>query len=379
MHILITGGAGFIGTHLSRSLVTEGHEVRVLDNFDPQIHGKNTSLATDLQDSVQLINGDVRDKETFFNALEGMDTVIHYAAATGTGQSMYDIPHYESVNVLGTTNLIDFLVNHADRSGIRKIVMASSRAVYGEGSYKCPEHGTLNPGSRNVEDMQKGIYEPMCPHCSAQLESVPTEETERLSPTSFYGLTKQFQEQLILMYCENVGISGYALRYQNVFGPGQSLKNPYTGILAIFSTLARENNDLSIFEDGMETRDFVYIDDVVNATNLCLRPENEGVEVFNVGSGTSTTVTEIAEQIIKHFDSASKINITGAFRKGDIRHNKADLSRINTALGFMPKWSFAQGIIEFLNWAQVQEKPTIEFERSLKEMKKAGQYFTRAR
>ena len=181
------------------------------------------------------------------------------------------------------------------------------------------------------------------------------------------------------MYCENVGISGYALRYQNVFGPGQSLNNPYTGILAIFSTLARENNDLSIFEDGMETRDFVYIDDVINATNLCLRPENEGVEVFNVGSGMSTTVTEVAEQIIKHFDSASKINITGAFRKGDIRHNKADLSKIDTSLGFMPKWSFAQGIIEFLNWAQTQEKPTIEFERSLKEMKKAGQYFTKAR
>jgi len=292
---------------------------------------------------------------------------------------MYDIPHYESVNVLGTTNLIDFLVNHADRSRIRKIVVASSRAVYGEGSYKCPEHGTLNPGSRNVKDMQKEIYEPMCPHCSVQLESIPTKESERLSPTSFYGLTKQFQEQLILMYCENVGISGYALRYQNVFGPGQSLNNPYTGILAIFSTLARETNDQSIFEDGMETRDFIYIDDVINATKLCLRPENEGVEVFNVGSGTSTSVTEVGEQIIKHFRSKSKINITGAFRKGDIRHSKADLSKIDTSLGFMPKWSFAQGIIEFLNWAQTQEKPTIEFERSLKELKKAGQYFTKAR
>jgi dTDP-L-rhamnose 4-epimerase len=377
MRILITGGAGFIGTHLSRKLIKEGNFVRVLDNFDPQIHKKNKYLAKDLQNKVELITGDVRDKKIFFDSLDGIDTVIHLAAATGTGQSMYDVPHYESVNILGTTHLIDYLVNHPEKSSINKIVVASSRAVYGEGSYNCPKHGTINPGSRIVDDMQQGNFEPFCPKCNVQLTLISTNESERFSPSSFYGLTKQFQEQLILMYCENIGISGYALRFQNVYGPGQSLNNPYTGILAIFSTLAREDNEISIFEDGNETRDFIYIDDVINATYLCLDPKNKDVDVFNVGSGISTSVKEVADKIISHFSSKSKTNINGAFRKGDIRHNKADISKINSALGFVPKWTFKEGLTKFLNWAELQEKPSLEFEKSLNEMKEAGQYFTK--
>ena len=377
MKILITGGAGFIGTHLSRRLLMEGHYVRVFDNFDFQIHGYNNSLALDLNNKVELIKGDVRDKIAFHKALAEIDTVIHLAAATGTGQSMYDIQHYESVNIQGTTNLIDFVVNHSKNSVIKKIIVASSRAVYGEGSYNCPNHGTINPGSRKINDMKNNNFDLYCSYCKSKMDFIPTQEREHFDPISFYGLTKQFQEQLILMYCKNMSISGYALRFQNVYGPGQSLNNPYTGILAIFSSLARDNKEISIFEDGQESRDFVYIDDVVNATLLCLKNINNDIDVFNVGSNESTSVIKVANEIISYFSSNSIIKITGDFRKGDIRHNLADLTTISSNLGYSPKWDFSTGLKEFLKWAKNQPIPNLEFKKSILEMKKSGQFYTK--
>jgi dTDP-L-rhamnose 4-epimerase len=225
---------------------------------------------------------------------------------------------------------------------------------------------------RHTEDMLAGQFEPCCPKCESSCESLPTDEESAIHPSSFYGLTKQVQEQMVLMFAKTLGISAFALRYQNVYGPGQSLKNPYTGILAIFSNQARANQPIYIFEDGNESRDFVYIDDLVEATYRCICAETTGVEALNVGSGQKTTVTEVVQEIVKFFDSASSVSITGNFREGDIRHNIADLTKLKRVLNFEPKWKFSEGVCEFLSWAESQELNASKYEKSLQEMRERG-------
>ncbi len=373
LRILITGGAGFIGSHLARRLIKEHFQVTLLDNFNPQIHGTTKRLSPDLEGRVKLVIGDVRDRTDFFKALENQDVVVHLAAETGTGQSMYEVHRYADVNVCGTAVLIDYLVNHPLHS-VKKIIVASSRAIYGEGKYRCLQHGIIYPGRRQSKDLKNKIYDPLCPICNNPCVAEPTDELTPMSPTSFYGLTKQTQEQIILMFARTLGISGYALRYQNVYGPGQSLKNPYTGILAIFSNQARQGKTIKVFEDGLESRDFVFIDDIVQATMLCIQNSSNNVESLNVGSGIRTKVIDIVKNINKYFGNKSEVVITDAFREGDIRHCYADLTKINKLLGFAPKWNFETGILEFLSWA---EKQTIEenlYLSSLKEMKDKGLY-----
>jgi len=371
MKVLITGGAGFIGTNVARKLLKENCEVTILDNFSPQIHGDNKSLVSDLQGKVLLIVGDVCDKSVFTAALEGQDVVVHLAAETGTGQSMYEIERYEEVNIKGTAVLMDYLVNDKT-SKVKKIVVASSRAIYGEGKYKCAQHGIVYPENRTADNMKKGRFEPLCPICGIDCQMVPTDEISRINPSSFYGITKQMQEQMVLLFAKTLGISGFALRYQNVYGPGQSLKNPYTGILAIFSNLARANEPIYVFEDGQESRDFVYIDDVAEATWRCVSPETHGVEVFNVGSGKQTTVLEVVQETTKFFKSSSEVSVTGAFRDGDIRHNIADITKVKSMIGFEPQWNFAKGIHSFLSWASSQSVVAGAYEKSLKEMRDRG-------
>ncbi|MBD2201302.1 SDR family NAD(P)-dependent oxidoreductase [Calothrix sp. FACHB-1219] len=371
MRVLITGGAGFIGTHLTRRLIKESCEVTILDNFNPQIHGKKQTIPEELQQQVKLIVGDVRDKAVFHNALDNQDVVVHLAAETGTGQSMYEVERYEDVNIKGTSILIDYLVNN-QASQVKKVVIASSRAIYGEGKYHCQKCGTVYPSMRLRKDMEAGIFEPFCPMCGATIQSLPTDEISAIHPSSFYGLTKQVQEQMVLMFAKTLGISAFALRYQNVYGSGQSLNNPYTGILAIFSNQARNNQPIYIFEDGNESRDFVYIDDVVEATYRCIRPEVTGIEYLNVGSGQKTTVTEVVQEIVEFFNSSSPISINGAFREGDIRHNIADLTKIKRLLNFEPQWKFREGVREFLSWAASQQASTNKYEQSLQEMRVRG-------
>jgi len=371
MNVLITGGAGFIGSRLARRLVAEQCNVTVLDNFSPQIHGTVRQLPGDLKDTVRLIVGDVRDEAVLSDALAHQDVVVHLAAETGTGQSMYEVVRYEDVNVHGTALLFDLLANKRAPS-VRKVVVASSRAIYGEGTYACSVHGTVFPGMRSLEAMTAGQFEPTCPDCGAICVSLPTSEDSRLDPSSFYGITKQMQEQMTLLFTRALGLSGFALRYQNVYGPGQSLKNPYTGILAIFSNQARDNKPIYIFEDGEESRDFVYIDDVVEATWRCVRPEATGVHAINVGSGQRTTVREVVDEIVEFFGSSSEVSVNGAFRIGDIRHNVADLTRAREVLGFEPSWAFKAGLKEFLTWSNTQDGDGSRYEASLKEMAAKG-------
>lgn len=353
MNVLITGGAGFIGQHLSSALLAQGAHVRILDNFNPQIHA-NDSLQESFAGKVELIKADVRDRKALRSALAGVDAVVHLAAETGTGQSMYEIDRYFSVNVQGTATLLDLLQNDDCGKSLRSFVVASSRAVYGEGAYQCAAHGSVFPDQRSRERMSSGLFEPVCPNCGSTVSLLPTPESAPFMPMSMYGLTKQVQEQAVLLFARTRGINGFGLRYQNVFGPGQSLKNPYTGILAVFSNLARQDQTIEIYEDGLESRDFIYIDNVVEATMRSINYSGQFVGALNVGSGQATSVMTVAEEIRSFFGSNSLIKVTGAFRMGDIRHNIADVSKLEQVLGFVPGVPFKQGLANFLCWAAEQ-------------------------
>jgi len=297
--------------------------------------------------------------------------VVHLAAETGTGQSMYEVARYQRTNLGGTAMLYELLVKNPHHT-IERIVVASSRAIYGEGAYLCPNDGAVYPPSRSVEDKMAGRFDPLCSACGQGCESIPTPESAPLRPSSFYGLTKQVQEQAAMMFGQVLGIPSFALRYQNVYGPGQSLKNPYTGILGIFCNLARVGCKMEIFEDGMESRDFVYVDDVVCATAKCLEVESTGCHIVNVGSNERTTVGHLAAQIKTFYQSSSTLEVTGAFRDGDIRHGLADLERAKTLLGYEPLWRFDEGLRQFLKWADRYEPQLEAYQRSLKEMAEKG-------
>lgn len=350
---LITGGAGFIGQRVARALLLQGAKVRILDNFSPQIHAAEV-LPVDLAGHVEVVKADVRDCDALKRALRGVDTVVHLAAETGTGQSMYEIERYFSVNVQGTATLLDLMQNDDCGKSLRSIVVASSRAVYGEGAYQCAAHGLVFPEQRTRERMSASAFEPVCPVCGSLVSLFPTPESAPFIPMSMYGLTKQVQEQAVLLFARTRGINGFGLRYQNVYGPGQSLKNPYTGILAVFSNLARQNQVIEIYEDGLESRDFVYIDDVVEATIRSINYSGQFVGALNVGSGQATSVMTVAQEITAYFDSSSTIKVTGAFRMGDIRHNIANVSKLEQVLSFVPGVPFKQGLAKFLGWAAEQ-------------------------
>ena len=374
-NILITGGAGFIGSNLALKLISRGYTVTVLDNLSPQIHGDNpketSPLYQSIKDKVKFLEGTVTSYEDWKKALEGQDIIVHYAAETGTGQSMYEVKKYVDVNITGTSLMLDLLVNGDYK--VKKIVVASSRSIYGEGKYISKELGAVYPKHRIAQDMDKGDFEPNYLN-SSKLTLVATDEDSKIHPSSVYGITKQNQEQMVLTVCPTIGIAGVAFRYQNVYGPGQSLKNPYTGILSIFSTQIKNGNGINIFEDGKESRDFVFIDDVVNATILGIEKEEANNQVFNVGTGVATDVITVAESLSKNYGVEVPITISGNYRLGDIRHNFADLTKINSTLGFEPKFSFEQGLEQFTNWVNTQDVEEDKYQKSIDEMKAKGLY-----
>ena len=375
--ILVTGGAGFIGSNLSLKLLSKGYEVTILDNLSKQIHGANpdktSPLYNSIKNKVHFIEGSVTNREDWLKAIDSVDCIVHLAAETGTGQSMYEIEKYVGVNIGGTALMLDILTN--TNHTVKKVVVAESRAIYGEGRYYSKElNQFVYPTERSEAAMRAGDFEVKYKGCDSPLKLVGTTEDSMIHPTSVYGITKQVQGQLVHLVCPSIGIASVSYRYQNVYGPGQSLSNPYTGILSIFSTRIRNGNGINIFEDGKETRDFVYIDDVVDATILGIEKEEANGHVFNVGTGVATDVLTVARTLIEKYEIDVPVTISGNFRLGDIRHNYADITAARTILGFEPKWSFSDGIGEFVKWVNEQGVQEDKYEASSEEMKKKGLY-----
>jgi dTDP-L-rhamnose 4-epimerase len=374
-NVLITGGAGFIGSNLALKLKDKGYKVTILDNLSPQIHGEdpdNSYTYNLIKKKVKIIKGSVNNSDDWRKALDKIDVVIHLAAETGTGQSMYEINRYVETNVGGTSKLLEVLTN--ENHNVKKIVIAASRAVYGEGKFECDKHGIVYPLSRNEEDMASGDFDVKCPKCGDSVKMLPTDELSELHPTSVYGYTKQAQEELCMIVGKSIGIPVVAFRFQNVYGPGQSLKNPYTGILSVFSTRIQNGNDINIFEDGRETRDFVYIDDIVNSIILGIENDEANYNTFNVGSGEKTDVLTVAETLREKYGSSIDIKVSGNYRLGDIRHNLGDLTKINSLLGYKPRVTFKQGISNFVDWVKDQEVELDNYDSSIEEMRKKGLY-----
>lgn len=368
--VLITGGAGFIGTRLTRKFVDAGYDVTILDALIPQVHGEDaertSSLFGSVADIADVIRGSVTDAEAIARAVEGNSIVVHLAAETGTGQSMYEIDRYVEANVGGTGKLLDFLTNHD--SEVRRLVVASSRSIYGEGAYKRANGQIVYPPPRAEADLSAGIFEVRDSETGEPLTPVSTPESAKLHPSSVYGITKQMQESLVMTVAPGIGIEPVSLRYQNVYGPGQSLKNPYTGILSIFSTLITQGREINIFEDGKESRDFVYIDDVVDATFLAAVHPDAAGHIFNVGSGIATTVDDVVSALFAAFGKQVPTRVSGNYRIGDIRYNVADTERLRKRLGFAPRVDFGDGVRRFVEWVQTESVEDSGYERSLKEM-----------
>ena len=374
-NILITGGAGFIGSNLALKLLKRGYRVTVLDSLAAQIHGDDpdrSPLYGSIKNKVRFVHGDVTVREDWEKALKDQDAIVHLAAETGTGQSMYEIQKYTETNIGGTSLMLDILTNSKHR--VRKVVVASSRAIYGEGRYLSRTYGYVYPLSRTEEYMSQGDFECKYPDEPAPLTLVGTTEDSLIHPTSVYGITKHVQEQLVMTVCPTLGIAPVAFRYQNVYGPGQSLSNPYTGILSIFSTRIKNKNGINVFEDGKESRDFVYIEDVVDATIAGLEKEQADGESFNVGTGVATDVLTVAETLIEIYGIEVPVTVSGNYRLGDIRHNYADLTKIKTKLVFEPRLSFDRGIRQFTDWVNTQDIQKDRYEDSIEEMKTKGLY-----
>ena len=375
-NVLITGGAGFIGSNIALKLVAKGVNVTVLDSLSEQIHGKNpeetSPLYLSIKDKVRFIKGSVTSREDWMTALESQEAIIHLAAETGTGQSMYEIEKYVNTNIGRTALMLDILTNC--KHTVKRVIVAESRAIYGEGKYYSPSLGiNVYPEERSDEDMGNGQFECTYPD-GGKLHLVATTEDSKIHPTSVYGISKQVQGQLVHLVCPSIGIDAVSYRYQNVYGPGQSLSNPYTGILSIFSTRIKNGNGINIFEDGKETRDFVFIEDVVDATILGLETKEAAGHAFNIGTGVATDVLTVANTLCEKYNINVPITVSGNYRLGDIRHNYADITLAREILGFEPKWNFSDGIGEFCKWVNTQDVQADMYETSIQEMKEKGLY-----
>ncbi len=365
--ILITGGAGFIGSHLADALLAEGYRVRALDNLSEQVHGSEGKWPAYLDPAVELLEGDIRDPNRVREALEGVDGVFHFAAAVGVGQSMYQVQAYTEVNNLGTAVLLQQLIERP----VAKLVVASSMSVYGEGLYRTAAGDSCAVPERSPEQLRKGAWDMHAP-TGELLEPIPTPETKVPDPASVYALSKYDQEKLCLIVGKAYGIPTVALRFFNVYGTRQALSNPYTGVLAIFASRYLNDNPPQIFEDGQQRRDFVHVTDVARAGLLALeRGEGDG-QVFNVGSGESHAVLDIALRLGRllgrdHIEPA----VTGKYRVGDIRHCFADIGQAQRLLGYRPRVRLDDGLAELVDWLATQTASD-QFEAASAELARRG-------
>lgn len=352
--MLITGGAGFIGSHLADELLQAGYQVRVLDVLSSQVHGTSGARPAYLHPDVELIVGDVRDAQAVDAALQGVQQVVHFAAAVGVGQSMYQSLHYTSVNCDGTAPLMEAISTR----GLEKLLVASSMSIYGEGAYRLPSGESLAVQERRREQLQRGEWEVVGPQ-GETLEPIPTPESKTPESSSVYALSKYYQERMCLIMGEAYKIPTVAMRFFNAYGSRQALSNPYTGVLAIFAARCLGGQPPLVFEDGLQQRDFVHVSDVARCCRLALEHPDAGGRVFNVGSGQAVTVLQVAEEICRVLDRPELTpEITQRYRVGDIRHCFADISEAQRMLGYRPQMSFQQGLVELAGWLEDQ----IEFD-----------------
>jgi dTDP-L-rhamnose 4-epimerase len=354
MLILVTGGAGFIGSHLVDGLLAAGHQVRVVDALAPQVHGADSGRPDYLDPDVELIVGDVLDSELMERSMEGVEAVLHQAAAVGVGQSMYEISAYVKANVLATATLLEAIVERRDR--IRKVLVASSMSNYGEGRYRTAAGDLRAPPPRSLTQLGARDWEVRDPETGEALQPMPTDEEKPLHPTSVYATTKRDQEELVLNVCRAYGIPAVALRYFNVYGTRQALSNPYTGVAAIFCSRILNDQPPLIFEDGRQSRDFTHVNDIVQANLLALERDSADGRVLNIGTGQPTDLLQLSSLLLDALGKSNGLRpeIVGRFREGDIRHCYADITAIQDALGYRPRVSISEGIPDLIEWASRQ-------------------------
>jgi dTDP-L-rhamnose 4-epimerase len=351
MRILVTGGAGFIGSHLVDALVARGHSVRILDLLVPQVHGANADWPVWVPTGVERIRADVQDPTVWANAIDGVDVIYHFAAEVGVGQSMYEISRYMGANTMGTARLLELLAQGTHR--VQRLVVASSMSIYGEGQYRTGSGRSAFPGLRPTEALVARRWDDFG-WGAESLAPVPTPEDKPLQPTSIYAISKRDQEEMCLSVGRAYGVPTIALRFFNVYGPRQSLSNPYTGVAAIFASRILNGKPPLIFEDGLQSRDFVHVSDVVQAALLALTGDGAVYEAVNIGTGRSTGVRTVAEALIEQLGSPVRPEIVGQYRAGDIRHCYADISKARKSLGYEPRVTFEQGMKELVGWLATQ-------------------------
>ncbi len=349
--ILVTGGAGFVGSHLVDALLERGHEVRVFDSLSPQVHGRG--YPDYMSPDVEFIKGDMRDESLVEETVTGVDVIFHLAAAVGVGQSMYEISNYMGSNTQGTAILLQKLLDRKVK--VEKLIVASSMSIYGEGQYLCGGCGDVAPAPRHNSQVRKKQWETVCPRCSSVLTPIPTTEAKALQCTSVYALSKKDQEELCLLYGRTYGLPVVALRYFNIYGTRQALSNPYTGVAAIFAARLMNNNSPMIFEDGMQMRDFVSVHDVVNANLLAMEKSGADGMAVNIGSGEPISIREVSEALTKALGKDICAEITGKYRAGDIRHCFGDISLASRVLGYEPQVRFEDGMRGLVEWLRSQQ------------------------
>lgn len=349
MNILVTGGAGFVGSHVTDALLQRGHHVRVLDALVPQVHGDVTTPRYLARDA-EFVRGDVRDENAWRRALTHADAVIHLAAEVGVGQSMYEITRYVDANTLGTARLWQILTHEKTR--VHKVLIASSMSIYGEGAYECAQHGRVTPALRAVEQLRARAWELPCPHCGAMLTPVLTPEDKPLAPTSTYAITKRDQEELSLTLGRAYDIPCVAFRFFNTYGSRQALSNPYTGAIAMFGARLKNGHPPLVYEDGKQTRDFIHVGDIVRALLAALESPRGDGRAFNVGTGQPRTLLDIAQQLARVMDLDLEPHVTQQFRAGDIRHCAADPTQLRATYDLPPPIPFEQGVGEWWDWAE---------------------------
>ncbi|HMF91107.1 MAG TPA: NAD-dependent epimerase/dehydratase family protein [Candidatus Angelobacter sp.] len=350
-HILVTGGAGFVGSHLVDALLAAGHSVRVLDNLTPQVHGED--VPDYLSPEAELVCGDMRDSDAVRDALEGIEVVFHLAAAVGVGQSMYEIAQYVGANTQGTAVLLQELLGR--RSRVEKLVLASSMSVYGEGKYVCALCGETAPALRSLTQLKSKQWETLCRRCSRVLSPIPTDESKPLQSSSIYSLSKRSQEEMCLLFGRTYSLPVVALRYFNIYGPRQALSNPYTGVAANFAARLLNGCAPLVFEDGNQMRDFLSVDDAVAAALLAMERSAADGLALNAASGEPITIREVAEHLAQALGANVPPELTGKYRSGDVRHCFADISAARTLLGYAPQVQFAAGVEKLVQWLREQQ------------------------